>query len=189
VSGAPGPGARRPARAHLHRLSTRIYGPRRGCLGFSWVGDERVAIGGVPVGEAVWRLPEEGVTHVVNCRAPLQARISQDLWAERRVLGPDRVIQAPMWDSGKPQPARLWSPAVEFAVNALEEDPEAGVLIHCQQGRRRSAMVAYGVLRLRGHSPEEASRLILHHRPQAHLVPVYTAGVERWLSERADALP
>jgi protein-tyrosine phosphatase len=189
VSTGPAPGARKPARAHLHRLSTRIYGPRRGCLGFSWIGDERIAIGGVPVGDAVWRLPEEGITHVVNCRAPLQARISQDLWAERQVLGADRVVHAPMWDSGKPQPAHLWSPAVEFAAEALESDHGNGVLIHCQQGRRRSAMVAYGVLRLRGHSAEDASRLILHHRPQAHLVPVYTAGVERWLAERADALP
>lgn len=185
---APRP-SRRPVRSHLHRASTRLYGPRRGCLGFSWIGDERIAVGAVPVGEAVWRLPEEGITHVVNCRAPLQARISQDLWAERQVLGPDRVIQAPMWDSGKPQPSALWSPAVDFAVRALEEDPAARVLIHCQQGRRRSAMVAYAVLRRRGHDPDEAARLVLHHRPQAHLVPVYVDGVERWLSGRADPLP
>lgn len=180
---------RRHARSRVHRVSTSIYGPRRGCLGHSWIGDERIAVGAVPVGEAVWQLPQEGVTHVVNCRAPLQARISQDLWAERKVLGADRVIQAPMWDSGRPQPSGLWAPAVEFAVEALEHDPEAGVLIHCQQGRRRSAMVAYAVLRLRGHDPDEAARLVLHHRPQAHLVPVYLDGVEAWLSQRSDPLP
>jgi len=185
--GARAPGSRHP-RGRVHGLSTRVYGPRSGCLGYSWIGDERLAVGGVPVGDAVWRLADEGVTHVVNCRAPLQTRISQDLWAERRVLGRDRVIQAPMWDSGRPQPAALWSPAVEFAHRALQSDPEARVLVHCQQGRRRSAMVAYAVLRVRGHAPDEAARLILEHRPQAHLVPEYVAGVERWLSARAGAL-
>lgn len=179
---------RRHARGRVHGLSTRVYGPRSGCLGHSWIGDERIAVGGVPVGDGVWRLPEEGVTHVVNCRAPLQTRISQDLWAERRVLGPDRVAHAPMWDSGRPQPPALWSPAAEFAAAALDDDPAAGVLIHCQQGRRRSAMVAYAVLRLRGHDPDEAARLILQHRPQAQLVPEYTAGVERWLTARSGTL-
>ncbi|HMM48048.1 MAG TPA: hypothetical protein PKE32_00320 [Miltoncostaeaceae bacterium] len=181
--------ARRSTRATVHRVSTRIYGPRRGCAGHSWIAEERIAIGGVPVGDGVWRLAEEGFTHVVNCRADLQTCISQDLWAERAVLGAHRVVHAPMWDSGKPQPAALWAPAVEFAAAALEVQPDAGVLIHCQQGRRRSAMVAYGVLRLRGHDPVEASRLILHHRPQAELVPVYTAGVERWLAARTAPLP
>lgn len=179
-------GPRHP-RALLHRVSTRVYGPRAGCVGYSWIGDERIAIGGVPVGDAVWRLREEGITHVVNCRANLQHRISQDLWAERAALGADHVMEAPMWDHGREQRADAWAPAIEWAARALE-DPEAGVLIHCQQGRRRSAMVAYGVLRLRGHDAAEAARLVLEYRPQAHLVPAYTAGVERWLSDRAKAL-
>lgn len=180
---------RRGPRARIHRVSTRIYGPRAGCAGHSWIGDERIAIGGVPVGEAVWRLPEDGITHVVNCRARLQGCISQDLWAERRVLGADRVMQAPMWDSGRPQPPRLWAPAAEFAARALDDHPDAGVLIHCQQGRRRSAMVAYAVLRLRGHDEAEAARLVLEYRAQAHLVPTYTASVERWLAARPEPLP
>ena len=46
------------------------------------------------------------------------------------------------------------APAAEFGARALEEDPAAGVLVHCQQGRRRSAMVAYAILRLRGHDPD-----------------------------------
>ncbi len=178
----------RDPRALMHRISTRVYGPRAGCVGYSWIGDERIAIGGVPVGAAVWRLREEGITHVVNCRAGLQHRISQDLWAERRALGADRVMQAPMWDHGRDQRVEAWAPAIEWAARVLDEDSEAGVLVHCQQGRRRSAMVAYGVLRLRGHDASEAARLVLEHRPQAHLVPAYTAGVERWLADRAQAL-
>ena len=102
-------------RAAYNRASTRLYGPMRGLEGFSWIDGERVAIGSIPIGNAVERLPELGVTHVVNCRAPFQTRISQDLWAEREVFGEDHVMSAPMWDHGRHQPARLWAPAARFA--------------------------------------------------------------------------
>jgi protein-tyrosine phosphatase len=170
-------------------VSTRLYGPLPRLEGFSWIADERVAIGSIPLGDAVSRLPELGVTHVVNCRATLQTRISQDLWAERRVFGADRVAHAPMWDHGRAQPPRIWAPAAEFAARALEKDPAAGVLIHCQQGRRRSAMVAYAVLRLRGHEPSHAARLVLDSRLPARIVPAYRESVERWLSQRDGPLP
>jgi hypothetical protein len=42
-------------------------------------------------------------------------------------------------------------------------------------------MVAYAVLRLRGHPARKAANLIVEHRREAQLVPVYLAGVERWL--------
>ncbi len=131
-------------------------------------------------------LPAEGVTHVVNCRASLQTAISGDLAVERALFGPSRVAIAPMWDNGRRHPPRLWAPAAMFAAEALD-DPEARVLIHCQQGRRRSVLVAYAVLRLRGHSGEDAARLILSHRAEARLVPAYRATVEDWLAGRTRA--
>ncbi|MGD9696681.1 MAG: hypothetical protein AB7V42_13610 [Thermoleophilia bacterium] len=134
------------------------------------------------------RLPEAGVTHVVNCRAALQTRISQDLWAERRVLGADHVAHAPMWDHGRRQPPALWAPAARFGAAALD-DPAAGLLVHCQQGRRRSAMVTYAILRLRGHDPDEARRLVLNSRAPAVLVPAYVESVEDWLAAMDDPLP
>jgi protein-tyrosine phosphatase len=176
-------------RGAYNRASTRLYGPMRGLEGFSWIGDERIAIGSIPVADAVERLPELGVTHVVNCRAQLQTQISQDLWAEREVFGEDRVMHAPMWDHGRHQPPRLWAPAARFAADALDEDPSARVLVHCQQGRRRSAMVAYAVLRLRGHDPAEAARMVLSSRAPARLVPAYRASVEEWLAALDEPLP
>lgn len=128
------------------------------------------------------RLADE-VTHVVNCRAREQHAISQDLWMERRVLGDERVATAPMWDHGRPQDPARWAKAVEFAAAALD-DPAARVLIHCQQGRRRSAMVTYAVMRLRGVSEAEAARTILEGRPIARIVPAYRASVEGWLAAR-----
>lgn len=169
----------------MHRLSTRIYRASAWTRGMTWIGEERIAIGSLPDRDLLARARAEGVTHIVNCRARLQTRISQDLWASRRAFGADRVIHAPMWDSGRPQSPDNWADGALFAAAALDDDPEARVLIHCQQGRRRSAMVTYATLRLRGRSPEAAAAAILDHRLVAQVVPEYRASVEDWLANRA----
>ena len=151
----------------------------------TWIGDERIAIGSLADRDLLTCARAEGVTHVVNCRARLQTHISQDLWAARLAFGSDRVMHAPMWDSGRPQSSENWADAALFAAAALDGDPEARVLIHCQQGRRRSAMVAYAALRLRGRSPDAAAAVILDHRLVAQVVPEYRASVEDWLADRA----
>lgn len=172
----------RRARAWLHRHSTRIYGPNPKNAWRSWIAEERIAISGVPTPDAIRLLQEEGVTHVVNCRARAQTFISQDLAVERSVFGRDHVAHAAMWDTGDPRPPRLWSAAVRFAAAALDNDPGARVLIHCHQGRRRSVMVAYAVLRLRGRTPQEAAETITKDRVEAVLVPTYQDSVEKWLA-------
>jgi len=184
------PAAYRGPRAAWHRLSTRVYGPRGGCGGFSWVPGERLAIGGIPVAGAVTALPGHGVTHLVVCRATPQTRLSQDLWAARQVLGHEHVAHADMWDDGKPKDPALWAPAALFAAAAIRDDPDARVLVHCQQGRRRSVFVAYATLRLLGYSEDDAARMVLEARPMGKLVPAYRESVERWLAgRRADGLP
>ncbi len=172
----------RRARAWLHRHSTRIYGPNPRNAWRSWIGEERIVISGVPTPEAIRLLQEEGVTHVVNCRANAQILVSQDLAVERAVFGRANVAKAAMWDHGNPQPPRLWSDAVRFAATVLDDNPSAHVLVHCHQGRRRSVMVAYAILRLRGRTPEQAADVIARHRKEAVLVPAYQDSVERWLS-------
>jgi len=163
--GAPGPGAAGPA--------------------LSWIGDERIAISGVPSARAVAGLAGQGVTHVVNCRPRAQVRLRGDLAAERAAFGPGRVAHAPMRDHGRRQRPAVWAAAACFAARVLEDQPRAGVLIHCTAGRRRSAMLAYAVLRLRGHDPARAAALVLRYRPQAMLVPAYVRSVERWLATAA----
>lgn len=153
----------------------------------TWLGDERIAIGSVPDPALLEQARREGVSHVVNCRAELQTHISQDLWATRQLFGAEKVSHAPMWDSGRPQSPDNWAESALFAARALDADPDARVLIHCQQGRRRSAMVSYATLRLRGRSPEEAAAAILDHRLVAQVVPEYQASVERWLAKRSIA--
>ncbi|MFG2043239.1 hypothetical protein [Dactylosporangium sp. NPDC048998] len=172
-------------RRRYHGLVTRLYGPDRDTTWLTWIGDERVAVGSVPTAATIGRLAGQGVTHVVNCRSGPQTWISQDLAVERAIFGAAAVAHAPMHDHGRPQPPGRWSPAAEFAATVLDADPAARVLVHCQQGRHRSAMLAYAVLRLRGHSPAAATELITTHRTEARLLDAYTTSVERWLTTRA----
>ena len=171
-------------RAARFRLADRVYGPGSRTTPWTWIGDERIAIGSLPTPESLPQLAnEQGITHVVNCRALAQTRFSGDMDMQRAMFGVDRVAHAPMWDHGRPQSPDAWAAAAQFAAEALQ-DPAAKVLIHCQRGRRRSVLVAYAILRLRGHSSEDAARLILDHRKEAHLVPAYRASVEEWLAGR-----
>ena len=151
----------------------------------SWIGDERIAISGVPSARVVAVLAEQGVTHVVNCRPRAQVRRQGDLAAELAAFGPDRVAHAPMQDHGLRQRPAVWTEAACFAARVLEDQPQAGVLIHCTAGRRRSAMLAYAVLRLRGHDRTRAAALVLSYRTEAILVPAYVRSVERWLATAA----
>ena len=159
-----------------------VPGPAAASPALSWIGEERIAISGVPPARTVARLAEQGVTHVVNCRPRAQVRWSGDLAAERAAFGPGRVAHAPMQDHGLPQRPAAWAAAACFAARVLDEQPQAGVLIHCSGGRHRSAMLAYAVLRLRGHDRTQAASLVLSYRTEAQLLPAYVRSVERWLA-------
>jgi len=165
--------------------SRRVPGPDAPGVVLSWIGDERIAISGVPSPRTVAHLAEQGVTHVVNCRPRAQVRWYGDLAAERAAFGAGRVAHAPMQDHGRAQRPGAWAAAAYFAARVLEDQPDAGVLIHCSAGRRRSVMVAYAALRLRGHDRGRAAALVLRYRPQAQLVPAYVRSVERWLATAA----
>lgn len=171
-------------RAMRFRLADRVYGPGTKTAPWTWIGEERIAIGSLPTPVSLPQLAnEQGVTHIVNCRARAQVALSGDMDMQRAMFGSDHVAHAPMWDHGRPQSPDAWAEAAEFAAEALN-DPNAKVLIHCQRGRRRSVLVAYATLRLRGHGSEQAARLILSHRKEAHLVPAYRKSVEDWLAGR-----
>jgi hypothetical protein len=56
-----------------------VPGPGVASPALNWIGDERIAISGVPSARTVAGLAEQGVTHVVNCRPRAQVRWSGDL--------------------------------------------------------------------------------------------------------------
>ena len=159
------------AREIWFRFTNRIYGPGTKTRPWTWIGDERIAIGSIPTPASLLVLAREGVTHVVNCRARPQTTFSQDLSAEKQLFGVTNVAVAPMWDHGRHQPPAKWADAAEMAARWLEDDPHARVLIHCQRGRRRS--------------PEVAAQELLENRHEGRIVPAYRRAIEDWLASRS----
>jgi hypothetical protein len=51
-----------------------VPGPDAASAALTWIGDERIAISGVPPARTVAWLAGQGVTHVVNCRPRAQVR-------------------------------------------------------------------------------------------------------------------
>ncbi len=90
-------------RARLRRCSIGLIASDPHSAVLSWVGADRIAISGLPPRGGVPRLADQGVTHVVNCRARPQVMLSGDLAAERAAFGRGRVAHAPMWDLGQRQ--------------------------------------------------------------------------------------
>jgi len=170
-------------RARVHRLGSRLIGPDPATTWLTWIADERIAIGAMPTAATIRRLGAEGVTHIVSCRATMETLLAQDLAVERALFGRARVAHAPMWDTGWRQHPRRWSTAARFAAGVLDEDAAARVLIHCKAGVHRSVLVAYAVLRLRGHPADGAAGLILCHRAEADLLSAYRASVDDWIAE------
>ncbi len=178
-----------PFRDAWYRVTNHIYGPGTRTRPWTWIADERIAVGSIPTPASLLVLAREGVTHVVNCRARAQTTFSQDLSAECLLFGDDHVEEAPMWDHGRHQPPKKWAQAALQAATWLDADPHARVLIHCQRGRRRSMLVAYAVLRLRGRPPEVAARDLLQFRHEGRIVPAYRHSVDEWIASRTAVAP
>jgi protein tyrosine phosphatase (PTP) superfamily phosphohydrolase (DUF442 family) len=148
----------------------------------SWIGDERIAVGAQPTTAIIARLKDQGITHIVNCRTRLDPFMSRELSLERKLFGRANVGRAPMLDTGWRQHPRRWAAAATFAADALDRDQAARVLVHCRAGVHRSVLVAYAILRLRGHSAAEAAALIRRHRAEADLLKAYQASVDDWIA-------
>src|SRR5215813_2938258 len=143
MSGANAPATYVPGgwRARIHRYSTRLYGPSHAATWLTWIADERIAIGTIPTAITIVRLPAEGVTHVVNCRAGAETLLSQDLAVERALFGRAHVAHAPMWDTGRRQHPRRWSAAPRRRHGA-RSDPLPGGQPSLGPGCLRSASAA-----------------------------------------------
>jgi hypothetical protein len=108
------------------RRPRRVPGPGSASASLSWIGDERIAISGVPSPQAMAHQAEQGVTHVVNCRPRASVRRSRDLAAERAAFGPGQVAHAPMQDHGRRQRPAAWAAAACFACSAGRPRHPAG---------------------------------------------------------------
>lgn len=144
---------------------------------WSWI-TERLAVGGrIPDLQAMQRLRDEGITHVLNVAAECdESLIARDAGIVYRHAGCE--------DDYEPKSPEFLDQAVQFALNALEQ-PGTKLHVHCYAGARRSMMVTLAILRVLGMSQKEAMELLSAKRAAAQFVPAYVDSVEHYLRYRA----
>ena len=137
----------------------------------AWV-TPRVATGAGPQTRAdVRALRAAGVTHVVDCRAEVDAT---PIYAGSGLA----LCRAPTGDDGAPKGEAWFGPGVRFALAALRDRPDARILSQCAAGINRGPSMCFALLLALGARPADARRAILRVRPQARLA--YAADAERW---------
>ncbi len=141
---------------------------------------DRIWAGGRPTAATLEALKAEGVTHVLNVSTdPHEQEVRQNF----------RAAWAPVVDDLEPKSASWFRCGLSFARRALA-DPDAGLYVHCREGRHRGPLMTYVILRaLRGLSPAEARRTISARRPVAGFPSVYLASAEAFLQEEARGSP
>jgi protein-tyrosine phosphatase len=155
----------------------RFFKPEHRSLDISWLTPE-LAIGAAPE-DADWpRVIESGVKAVLDLRAEADDN-------EALVTGVHGLhyLRLPIAEYEAPWLAELRL-VVEWAIQRLHA--REVLLLHCREGRGRSAMVGCAVLVRLGAPLEDAYRMLLGARPQAALSPPQEKLLQRYASALED---
>lgn len=142
-------------------------------LNLSWV-TPTLAVGGRIAPEALPELGELGVKHVVDLRIE-----EQDDELQLRALGID-FLPLPTPDNHAVSQQMLWEGVYWVSAHLARGER---VLIHCQHGVGRSALLALCVLVADGHPPLEALRVAKQGRWQISPSPEQLEALRMWAEE------
>jgi protein-tyrosine phosphatase len=115
------------------------------------------------------KLHELGITHVIDVR----------MYPSKK-LRKFTTIHLNFKDNARPRPMWFYARALRFYRKALEQQ-NSKVYVMCRAGRRRSASLAYFLLRATGATPFEAEGAVLRARPCAMIVKAYRESSEKYL--------
>lgn len=149
-------------------------------MDMSWVTDRIAVGGGIWVDDKMKEVVAAGITHIIDMQ------IEFDDTEIARPYGVE-VLWNPVDDDFQRKPAHVFERGVEFALNALNSNPEAKLYIHCAAGVHRAPMMALAVLRALGWSKDDAMRHIADCRYVVDFAPVYVQSVEDFMKGYAAA--
>ena len=151
-------------------------------MDMTWVTDRIAVGGGIWTDEKMIEVVRAGVTHIIDMQIE---------WDDTRLAEPYgvQVLWNPTDDDFQPKPPELFQRGVDFALGALDDDPEAKVFIHCAAGVHRAPMMTLAVLRAMGWSLEDAMELIEVRRGVVDLADVYVQSVEDFMKSYEAAEP
>jgi hypothetical protein len=120
----------------------------------------------------VAKLQTLGITHVVDLRGYHSKKLHsfKSIWLGFR-------------DDGKPRPRWFYGKALKFYQKAVSQ-PKTRLFLMCRVGKRRSASLAYFLLRASGIGPRKSEGLVRKARPCARIVRSYRESCEEYLRRR-----
>ena len=149
-------------------------------MDITWITDQIALGGGIWNEEKMDKVARMGVTHIIDMQVEFD----------------DTPLAAPygiavLWnavdDDFQPKPPEIFQRGVEFALDALNSDGSGKLFIHCAAGVHRAPMMALAVLRVLGHSLEDAMMLIEERRPVVDFADVYVRSVENFVRTYSSA--
>jgi protein-tyrosine phosphatase len=149
-------------------------------MDLTWVTDRLAVGGGIWNDQNMAELVRLGVTHIINMQIEFDDRPLAQPY-------PVVVLHNPTDDDFQPKPARLFQPAVDFALQALDLD-ESKVFIHCAAGVHRAPMMTLAILRVLGWPLKDAMELIQKRRWVVDFADVYVQSVEEFVKVYESAL-
>ena len=142
-------------------------------MDLTWVTDRIALGGGIWNDENMAELVRLGITHIINMQIEFDDRPLAKPY-------PVSVLHNPTDDDFQPKPPELFQPAIEFALQALE-DPGSKIFVHCAAGVHRAPMMTLAILRILGWSLEDAVDLIQARRDFVDFADVYVQSVEEFV--------
>lgn len=139
-------------------------------MDLTWVTDRIAVGGGIWNDENMAELVRLGVTHIINMQIEFDDRPLAKPY-------PVSVLHNPTDDDFQPKPPGLFQPAIEFALQALD-DADSKIFIHCAAGVHRAPMMTLAILRILGWSLEDALDRIQERRYVVDFADVYVQSVE-----------
>lgn len=145
-------------------------------MDLSWI-TPRIAVGGGIWNDAnMLAVVRAGVTHIID----MQIEFDDTPLADPYGLD---VLWNPTDDDFRSKPARVFEAGVEFALAALDQQPENKIFIHCAAGVHRAPMMTLALLRVLGWSLDDARRLVEERRPVVDFADVYVRSVENFVRD------
>ena len=151
-------------------------------MDMTWVTDRIAVGGGIWTDDKMIEVVRAGVTHIIDMQIE---------WDDTKLAEPYgvQVLWNPTNDDFQPKPPELFERGVDFALAALDDDPEAKLFIHCAAGVHRAPMMTLAVLRAMGWSLEGAMELIEVRRGVVDFADVYLQSVEDFMKSYEAAEP
>ena len=143
-------------------------------MDMSWVTDRIAVGGGIWNEDKMMEVARAGITHIID----MQIEFDDTPLAEPYGI---RVLWNPTDDDFQPKPPQVFQRGTEFALQALDESAENKLYIHCAAGVHRAPMMTLAILRVLGHSLNDALELLERRRPVADLADVYVRSVENFM--------